>query len=75
MAVAPAHDERDREIAALKAEVQRLKRALEVKADLSDEPLFGHGIRGGLMGGLETVIGTFAVLILMVVVHHLTATQ
>jgi hypothetical protein len=78
MATAPKSDERDREIAELKAEVRRLESALKAtraRADASDEPLFGHGLRGGFLGGLETVIATFAMLILLVVVRHLTATQ
>jgi hypothetical protein len=76
MAVAPRHDERDRQIAELKAEVARLKSALKAtRVDASDEALVGHGVRGGFLGGLETVVASFAVLILMVVVRHLTSAQ
>jgi hypothetical protein len=77
MAIAARHDERDQRIAALQAEVEQLKRALEMSApgpDASDQALLGRGLRGGFFGGFEVVIGTFALLVLLSVVHQLTAT-
>lgn len=77
MAIAPRHDERDQRIAALQAEVERLKRALKASAprpDASDEALLGRGLRGGFFGGFEVGIGTFAIMVLMTVFHQLTAT-
>jgi hypothetical protein len=77
MATAPRHDERDRRIAALRAEVEQLKRELKARApalDASDQSLLGRGLRGGFFGGLEVVIATFAISILLTVVHQLTAT-
>ena len=76
MAVAPGHDERDRVIAGLRAEVADLKAALRAQAaakqDASDGPLFGRGVRGGFLGGLEVVIGSFALFVLLAVFHQLT---
>jgi hypothetical protein len=77
MAVAPRHDERDRVIAGLRAEVADLKAALRAEAaakqDVSDGPLFGRGVAGGFLGGLEVGIGTFALLVLLAVFHQLTS--
>jgi hypothetical protein len=78
MAAAPVHDERDRMIAGLRAEVEQLKTALRArpaKADASDAPLFGRGLSGGTLGGLEVAVGGFALLILMTVMHHLMSVQ
>ena len=77
MAIAARHDERDRRIAALQAEVEQLKRALKARAprpDASDQALLGRGLSGGFFGGFEVVIGTFALLVLLSVMHQLTAT-
>ncbi len=78
MAAAPRHDERDRVIASLRAEVAELKAAVRRQAaarqDASEAPLFGRGLPGGYLGGLEVGIGTFALLVLLAVFHQLTST-
>ncbi|HLK26736.1 MAG TPA: hypothetical protein VKT30_18935 [Caulobacteraceae bacterium] len=78
MAAAPGHDERDRVIAALQAEVAALKGALlrqaAARQDASDAPLFGRGLPGGYLGGLEVAVGAFALLVLLAVFHQLTCT-
>jgi len=68
-------DDRDREIAALRAEVERLTNAVDATAQdkrRADGPLFGHGLRGGYFGSLELVIAMVALLILLAVFHRLT---
>ncbi|HEX4198272.1 MAG TPA: hypothetical protein VHZ26_12595 [Caulobacteraceae bacterium] len=65
-------------IAVLRAEVADLKAALRAQAaakqDASDAPLFGRGVRGGFLGGLEIAIGAFALMVLLAVFHQLTST-
>ena len=76
MAAAPGHDERDAVIAALRAEVADLKTALKARgarASPSEGPLFGRGLPGGYLGGLEVAIGLFSLMVLLGVFHQLTS--
>lgn len=78
MAVAPRNDELERQIAALKAQVDQLTAALDAKSakvGSGGGPLFGHGISGGLLGGLEVAVGVFALTILLFVVRHLMSVE
>jgi hypothetical protein len=68
-------DDRDREIAELKAQVERLTNALEERpppGDGPDGPLFSHGIRGGYFGALELIIVGLVLAVLLSVLHHMT---
>jgi hypothetical protein len=69
-------DDRDAEIQDLKAEIEGLRSALEShrrSQDRTDEPLFGHGLSGGALGGLEVAVAAFALMILFLVARHLIA--